>query len=145
MYPQGGIKKTDLSHDFLLQPPLYFAKNIPITINRNKLMNYNSTLELARARFENSLEKDVQYRQKQENERQENMEAQNQCHSLIQLKQKQNRLILGRILNEQSEGDRQRKINEKNNLYALNGTRGLYGPEETEENIVSKKLYKEKT
>lgn len=108
-------------------------------------MNYNSTLELARARFENSLEKDVQYRQKQENERQENMEAQNQCHSLIQLKQKQNRLILGRILNEQSEGDRQRKINEKNNLYALNGTRGLYGPEETEENIISKKLYKEKT
>ena len=69
MYPQGGIKKTDLSHDFLLQPPLYFAKNIPVTINRNKLMNYNSTLELARARFENSLEKDVQYRQKQENER----------------------------------------------------------------------------
>ena len=61
MYPQGGIKKTDLTREFVLQPPIYLAKNTPITINRNKLMNYNSTLELARARFENSLERDEQY------------------------------------------------------------------------------------
>ena len=62
MYPNGGIKKADLTHSFILSPPVYLAKNIPITINKNKQMNYNSTLELARTRFENSLENDVIYK-----------------------------------------------------------------------------------